>query len=214
MFHIISVGKNGFCCMERKKILMESRFYAYISRMKHIFRWSLMKNSQQESLSVHTLDTAVIAHCLGLLRNRRFGGSCNVERLVLLAMYHDCSEILTGDMPTPIKYYNPEIKEAYKEVEAVANEKLLGMLPEDLRPDYRPYFDHTGEDPELLKLLKAADKISALIKCVEEENSGNREFSKAKISITKSIMEMDLPEAKVFVEEFLPSYGLTIDELN
>ncbi len=194
--------------------MKESRFYAYISRMKHIFRWSLMKNSQQESLSVHTLDTAVIAHCLGLLRNRRFGGNCNVERLVMLAMYHDCSEILTGDMPTPIKYYNPEIKEAYKEVEAVANKKLLGMLPEDLRPDYEPFFDHSGEDPELLKLLKAADKISALIKCVEEENSGNREFSKAKTSILESIEKMELPEAKTFVEEFLPSYGLTIDELN
>ncbi len=194
--------------------MKESRFYAYISRMKHIFRWSLMKNSSEESLSVHTLDTAIIAHSLGLLRNRRFGGNCDVERLVLLAMYHDCSEILTGDMPTPIKYYNPEIKMAYKEVEAVANAKLLAMLPEDLRPDYKPFFDHSGEDPELLRLLKAADKISALIKCIEEENSGNREFSKAKLSITKNIRDMDLPEANTFLEEFLPSYGLTIDELN
>lgn len=194
--------------------MKQSRFYAYLSRMKHIFRWSLMKNSQQESLSVHTLDTAVIAHCLGLLRNRRFGGSCDVNRLVLLAMYHDCSEILTGDMPTPIKYYNPEIKAAYKEVEAVANEKLLSMLPEDLREDYRPLFCHEKEDAELLGLLKAADKLSALIKCVEEENAGNREFVKAKQSILRSIEEMRLPEADAFVEEFLPSYGLTVDELN
>lgn len=194
--------------------MQESRFYAYLSRMKHIFRWSLMKNSQRESLSVHTLDTAVIAHALGLLRNRRFGGSCDVERLVLLAIYHDCSEILTGDMPTPIKYYNPEIKAAYKEVEAVANKKLVEMLPEDLRADYAPLLEHSGEDPELLKLLKAADKISALVKCVEEENSGNKEFSKAKLSITESIKEMHLPEADAFVSEFLPSYGLTIDELN
>ena len=194
--------------------MQESRFYAYISRMKHIFRWSLMKNSQEESLSVHTLDTAVIAHCLGILRNKRFGGSCDTERLVLLAMYHDCSEILTGDMPTPIKYYNPEIKEAYKKVEVVANQKLLEMLPEDLREDYKPLLIHDGEDPELLLLLKAADKISALIKCVEEENAGNREFSKAKISITESINAMNLPEADTFLKEFLPSYGLTIDELN
>ncbi len=194
--------------------MQESRFYAYISRMKHIFRWSLMKNSTEESLSVHTLDTAIIAHCLGLLSNRRFGGSCDVERLVMLAMYHDCSEILTGDMPTPIKYYNPEIKEAYKEVEAVANKKLLEMLPEDLRPDYKPFFDHSDEDPKLLKLLKAADKISALIKCIEEENSGNHEFSKAKISITQNIRDMHLPEADTFLDEFIPSYGLTIDELN
>lgn len=194
--------------------MKQSRFYAYLSRMKHIFRWSLMKNSQQESLSVHTLDTAVIAHCLGLLRNRRFGGSCDVNRLVLLAIYHDCSEILTGDMPTPIKYYNPEIKAAYKEVEAVANEKLLSMLPEDLREDYRPLFCHEKGDEELLGLLKAADKLSALVKCVEEENAGNREFVKAKQSILRSIEEMRLPEADAFVEEFLPSYGLTVDELN
>lgn len=194
--------------------MKESKFYAYISRMKHIFRWSLMKNSQPESLSVHTLDTAVVAHCLGVLRNRRFGGNCDVQRLVMLAMYHDCSEILTGDMPTPIKYYNPDIKEAYKKVEAVANQKLLEMLPEDLRPDYEMFFDHSGEDPELLKLLKAADKISALIKCIEEENSGNHEFSKAKISITTSLEEMEIPEVKTFLTEFLPSYGLTIDELN
>jgi len=173
-----------------------------------------MKNSQRESLSVHTLDTAVIAHALGILRNRRFGGNCNVERLVLLAIYHDCSEILTGDLPTPIKYYNPDIKAAYKNIEIVANEKLLGMLPEDMRPDYEPLFNHSGEDPELLKLLKAADKISALIKCVEEENSGNKEFSKAKLSILNSIEDMRLPEADTFISEFLPSYGLTIDELN
>ena len=194
--------------------MQQSRFYAYLSRMKHIFRWSLMKNSQQESLSVHTLDTAVIAHCLGLLRNRRFGGSCDVSRLVLLAMYHDCSEILTGDMPTPIKYYNPEIKAAYKEVEAVANEKLVSMLPEDLCEDYRPLFCHEGEDPELLRLLKAADKLSALVKCIEEENAGNREFVKAKQSTLKAIEEMRLPEADAFIKEFLPSYGLTVDELN
>ena len=194
--------------------MKESRFYAYLSRMKHIFRWSLMKNSQEESLSVHTLDTAVIAHALGLLRKRRFGGECDVERLVLLAIYHDCSEILTGDMPTPIKYYNPEIKDAYKKVESVANNKLIAMAPEDLREDYASLLDHSGEDKELLKLLKAADKISALVKCVEEENSGNREFSKAKISIMKSIEDMKLPEADALIKECLPSYGLTIDELN
>ncbi len=194
--------------------MKESRFYAYLSRMKHIFRWSLMKNSQEESLSVHTLDTAVIAHALGLLRKRRFGMKCDVERLVLLAIYHDCSEILTGDMPTPIKYYNPEIKDAYKKVESVANNKLIAMAPEDLREDYASLLDHSKEDKELLKLLKAADKISALVKCVEEENSGNKEFSKAKISIMKSIEDMKLPEADAFVKECLPSYGLTIDELN
>ena len=130
----------------------------------------------------------------------------------MLAMYHDCSEILTGDMPTPIKYYNPEIKEAYKEVEAVANKKLLEMLPEDLRPDYKPFFDHSGEDPELLKLLKAADKISALIKCVEEGKSGNREFASAEKSTRESIAALKCPEADYFIENFLPAFLETIDE--
>ncbi|HPR39758.1 MAG TPA: 5'-deoxynucleotidase [Oscillospiraceae bacterium] len=194
--------------------MAESRFYAYLSRMKHIFRWPLMRNSQPESLSVHTLDTAVVAHALGLLRNRRFGGNCDVERLVLLALYHDCGEILTGDMPTPIKYFNPEINRAYKTVESFATHRLAEMLPEDLQADYLPLLDHSGEDPELLRLLKAADKISALIKCVEEENAGNREFSRAKISIGKAIADMHLPEADTFVAEFLPSYGLTLDELD
>lgn len=195
-------------------MMAQSSFYAYISRMKHIYRWSLMKNSYEESLSVHTMDTAFIAHALGLLRNKRFNGNIDVERLVMLAMYHDCSEILTGDMPTPIKYYNPEIKDAYKKVEKVANEKLVSLLPKDLQDDYRPLFTHEGEDKELLILLKAADKISALIKCVEEEKSGNTEFSKAKESTLKAILDMHVPEAEVFLSDFLPSYGLTIDELN
>ena len=191
-----------------------SHFYAMLSRMKNINRWGLMRNTRNENLSEHTLEVAFIAHALAVIGNKRLGKNINADKVAVSAMFHDTSEIITGDMPTPIKYYNPEIKEAYKEVEAVANKKLLGMLPEDLRPDYEPFFDHSGEDPELLKLLKAADKISALIKCVEEENSGNREFSKAKISIMESIEKMGIPEAKTFVEEFLPSYGLTIDELN
>lgn len=194
--------------------MSESSFYAYISRMKHIYRWSLMNNSTRESLSAHTLDTAYIAHCLGLLRNERFGGSVNVERLVMLALYHDCSEILTGDMPTPIKYFNPEIKDAYKKVEMVANRKLVSLLPEDLRKDYETLLTHEGEDGEILSLLKAADKISALIKCIEEDKQGNREFDRARESTEKSIRDMHLPEADMFLEEFIPAYGKTIDELN
>ena len=189
-------------------------FSALFTRMNYIDRWGLMRNSRRESLSEHTLATALASHLLANIAKGRFGADVRPEKVAVAALYHDMSEIITGDMPTPIKYYNPEIKEAYKQVEAVANNKLLEMLPEDLRPDYKPFFDHSDEDPELLKLLKAADKISALIKCVEEENSGNREFSKAKTSILGSIKEMELPEADTFVEEFLPSYGLTIDELN
>lgn len=193
--------------------MSQSSFYATISRIKHINRWALMKNSEMESLSVHTVDTAFIAHALGLIHNKRFGGKIDVERLVLLALYHDCSEILTGDMPTPVKYYNPEIVTAYKNVEKIANEKLVSLLPDDLKEDYRPLFTHEGEDSVVLKLLKAADKISALIKCIEEETSGNKEFEKAKESTIKSIHDLKLPEAEVFLEEFLPSYGVTLDEL-
>lgn len=193
--------------------MSESSFFAYISRMKHIYRWALMNNSSMESLSTHTVDTAVIAHCLGVLRNRRFSGNVNVEHLTMLALYHDCSEILTGDMPTPIKYYNPEIKEAYKKVENVANKKLVSLLPEDMRKDYESLFTHENEDPELLKLLKAADKISALIKCIEEEKQGNMEFVKAKESTLLSIHSMNIPEAEMFLSDFIPSYGKTIDEL-
>ena len=171
-----------------------------------------MKNSQEESLSVHTLDTWssptrwVFCGCGGLR-------PCDVDRLVQLAIYHDCSEIITGDMPTPIKYYNPEIKRAYKDVEDVANERLADIAPPELRADYAALLDHKNEDPELLRLLKAADKLSALVKCVEEENSGSREFSRAKESILASITEMGLPEADAFIAECLPSYGLTLDEL-
>jgi 5'-deoxynucleotidase len=189
-------------------------FFAYMARMKLIRRWSLMKSVTDENIAEHSAQVAQIAHAIAVIANRVYGRDVNADRITTLALYHESSEVITGDLPTPIKYYNPEIKEAYKEVEAVANKKLLEMLPEDLRPDYKPFFEHSGEDPELLKLLKAADKISALIKCVEEENSGNREFSKAKISIMESIEKMDIPEANTFVEEFLPSYGLTIDELN
>ena len=190
--------------------MKESRFYAYISRMKHIFRWSLMKNSQNESLSVHTLDTAVIAHCLGLLRNRRFGGNCNVERLVMLAMYHDCSEILTGDMPTPVKYYNSNIKSAYDEMERNAVDSLVGLLPDDLKEDFYDIFDI--KDEKLKKIVRAADKISALIKCKDEIMLGNSEFSVAEKATLKTIKELKLPAADEFLKEFLDSFSLPLDE--
>lgn len=193
--------------------MSKSKFYAYLSRMKHIYRWQLMRNSQNESLSVHSFDTAVIAHALGLLRIRKFNKECDVNRLVLLALYHDCSEIITGDMPTPVKYYNPEIKTAYKSVEKVANNRLADMAPDELKDDYRSLLDHSGEDKELLKLLKAADKISAIVKCIEEENSGNHEFVLAKQSLLESVRNMNIAEANYYIDECLPSYGLTLDEI-
>ena len=191
--------------------MSEGRFYAYLSRMKYINRWALMRNSMEENLCEHTLETAYIAHALGLISNRRCGGSVDVGRLVLAAMYHDCSEILTGDLPTPVKYDNPQIKSAYKALEAVAEDKLISMLPEDMRGDYRPLFGEQ-EDPKISELVRAADKLSALIKCTEELNLGNKEFEVAQKSTLKSIENMKCPEAEVFLHEFIPSFSLSLDE--
>lgn len=178
--------------------------------MKYIDRWALMRNTREENLCEHSYETAVLAHALATLTNRRFGGRVDAGRCVLLALYHDASEILTGDMPTPVKYYNPAIRDAYKQVEAVAADKLLSMLPEDLREEYRPLFGE-GEDMEH-RLVKAADKLSALIKCVEEERMGNREFSKARQAIFEAVRALGLPAADCFLDEFLPAYELTLDE--
>ncbi|MDE7278619.1 MAG: 5'-deoxynucleotidase [Oscillospiraceae bacterium] len=191
---------------------MEDRkFFALISRMKYINRWGLMRNAVSENISEHSLETAFIAHVLALYRNVRFGGNVNPERAALLAMYHDVTEIITGDLPTPVKYYNEEIKRQYGRVEEIAGEKIIGYLPEDLREYYRPLMGKTEEERELWQLVKAADKLSALIKCIEERNMGNRDFANAEQSTLKAIRSMKLPEAEEFIKEFLPSYGLTLD---
>ena len=188
-------------------------FFAVLSRMKYICRWGLMRNTRSENLCEHSFETAAIAHALAVLRNRRFGGQADAERAALLALFHDATEIVTGDMPTPVKYYSPRIRSAYREVEDVAREKLLAFLPEDLKADYRPLLgEPLGSDRELLPLVKAADKLSAIIKCVEEQRMGNREFAKAEASLRTAVKEMRLPEADCFLEEFLPSYSLTLDE--
>ena len=193
--------------------MSEGRFYAYLSRMKYINRWALMRNSMEENLCEHTLETAYIAHALGLISNRRCGGSVDVGRLVLAAMYHDCSEILTGDLLTPVKYDNPQIKSAYKALEAVAEDKLVSMLPEDMRGDYRPLFGEQ-EDPKISELVRAADKLSAVIKCIQEGKAGNMEFERAKAAQLASIKALCSPEADIFVAEFLPAYMLSLDELS
>lgn len=190
-----------------------AHFFAMLSRMKYINRWGLMRNTRSENICEHSLDVAVIAHALAVLRNKRFGGSVNPERAATLAIFHDATEIITGDMPTPVKYYNSEIRSAYGQVEKVAQVRLLNMLPRDLQPDYESLIaQNNPEDKELLKLVKAADKISALIKCVEERAMGNAEFGKAEEAQRQSILAMGLPEANCFLEEFLPSYSLTLDE--
>ena len=180
--------------------------------MKYINRWALMRNTIQENLSEHTLETAYIAHVLAVMRNKRHGGNVVPERCALLAMYHDCTEIITGDLPTPIKYYNPEIRDVYGEIEENAKNKLLSYLPDDLKEEYSPLFVPTEEEKELWKLVKAADKISALIKCIDERNMGNNDFVIAEKATLSSIKKLDCAEADEFLEEFLPAYGLTLDE--
>lgn len=189
---------------------MKSHFYAMLSRMKNIYRWGLMRNQRQENLSEHSLETAYIAHALALIKNRRLGGNVDPNYVAVAAMFHDTSEIITGDLPTPIKYYNADIKSVYKDIEKVAEDKLVSLLPDDLKGDfvslYRP-------DGETAKIIKAADKISALIKCIEETSSGNREFEAAKKSTLKAIKELKLKEADIFIDEFLDSFYLSLDDM-
>lgn len=198
---------------EIKGIFMDNGFFAMVSRMKYIRRWALMRNEHSENLCEHSFEVAVIAHALAVIGNKRFGKRLNGERAALLGLYHDAPETLTGDMPTPVKYYSDEVRQAYKTVEENAGKSLLSMLPEDFREEYSSAFIPEEGDTELWRLVKAADKISALIKCIEEKKAGNSEFVKAGEGIRASIEAMNLPEARVFAEEFLPSYELTLDEL-
>ncbi len=197
---------------------MEYNFFATVSRMKYIDRWALMRNSRNENLSEHSLEVAMIAHALCVIGNVRYEKNLNADRAALIGLYHDSSEIITGDMPTPVKYYNPEIKDAYKQVETIAEYKLLEKLPSDLRPAFEEIYksDNSADDKYMRRLVKAADKLSAYIKCIEEEKAGNTEFSTAKQSVGNAIKKLqeELPEVKDFVEEFLPPYGKTLDELS
>ena len=191
---------------------MQHHFFAMLSRMKYIFRWSLMRNTRTENVCEHTQEVTVIAHALALLHNKRFGGNVNVEHCVLLSMYHDVPEILTGDLPTPVKYNDVAIRDEYRRVERLSAERLLRQLPPDLEEDYRPLLLPDEADETELRIVKAADKLSALIKCIEELKAGNHEFQKARLSTEKSIREMKLPAAECFLEEFVPSFELTLDE--
>ena len=190
---------------------MKSHFFAYISRMRFIQRWALMRNTAPENVQEHSHQVAVLAHALALIRNEKFGGQVDPGLVAAAALYHDASEILTGDMPTPIKYDNPAIRTAYKDVEAVAAEKLLRMLPPELQGAYAPVL--TAVDPEVERLVKAADKLSAHIKCLEELKAGNAEFREAAAQTRKALEAFDLPEVRYFMDTFLPSFSLTLDEL-
>mgnify|MGYP001407179950 CR=1 FL=1 len=189
-------------------------FFAMVSRMKFIERWSLMRNSQPENISEHSLEVSILAHALAIISNERLGNHLDAEKAALIGIFHDATEIITGDMPTPIKYFNEDIQGAFKAVEKVAADKLLAMLPEYMRKHYEGIFFPQEEDAYLWKLVKAADKLSALIKCIEEKKAGNTEFISAEKSILLIIKEMKLREVDIFLEEFLPAYFKTLDELN
>ncbi|MGN1202825.1 MAG: 5'-deoxynucleotidase [Eubacterium sp.] len=191
---------------------MSSNFFAMVNRMKLIDRWALMRNTSKENIAEHSHCVAIIAHALALIGNKKFGKSYNAERVCLLALYHDTTEVITGDMPTPVKYYNEDIKNVYKDIEHIAGERLVAMLPEEFRADYAPLFEKQEADMELWALVKAADKISALIKCIEEKRMGNLEFEKALEAQKKLIDEIPLEEVKYFRENFLEGYYLTLDE--
>lgn len=212
-FQISAVKQSAFhACAGMGKVM--SHFFAMISRMKYINRWALMRNSFTENIAEHSQEVSVLAHALAVIGVKRLGKSFCPEKAALLALYHDSTEIITGDMPTPIKYLNPEIQQAFQQVEQSAAKRLLLMLPEDLREYYEPLYFKKEEEQELWKLVKAADKLSALIKCIEEEKAGNLEFNSAKLAIEAALNEMELEEVEIFKKEFLPSFFFSLDELN
>lgn len=189
----------------------EHNFFALISRMKYIDRWALMRNTETENIQEHSHQVAVLAHALALIANQRFGAQLDPGRVAVAALYHDATEIITGDMPTPVKYYNSTLRDSYKQVEAAAADRLLSMLPPELRPEFEPYLRES--DPESHAYVKAADKLSAYLKCVEEVKAGNSEFRLAKEQTWAALMNKPLPALQYFIDQFLPSFELTLDEL-
>lgn len=190
---------------------MSHPFFAYISRMRYISRWGLMRNTVQENIQEHSHMVSVFAHALAVIRRDVYGGTVDPGAVAAAALYHDASEIFTGDLPTPVKYQNPEIQKAYKQVEAGAADRLLGMLPQRLAPSFRPLLSET--DPEISLLVKAADKLSAYVKCLEELKAGNMEFKSAAEQTLKALNQFGMPELDYFMEQFLPAFSLTLDEL-
>ena len=191
---------------------MSYPFFAYLSRLKLIRRWSLMRNTVPENDAEHSLQVAMIAHAIAVIARDRYGKQVDPEHVLSLAVYHDATEVMTGDLPTPVKYHNDELRGAYHQLEALSADRLLSLLPDDMKPAFTPYmkqepgYDHT--------LVKAADRISAYIKCMEEQRAGNHEFDYAAENVRKSLASIDLPEVKDFLTDFLPAFDMTLDELN
>jgi 5'-deoxynucleotidase len=192
---------------------MMSHFFAYLSRMKFIRRWGLMYSTHAENIQEHSLQVALVAHALAVIRNRLYGGNIDAQRVAVLALYHDAHEVLTGDLPTPVKYFNPDIAASYHAIEAAAQQRLLGMLPEALRPDYAAFFSPEPSEPVYAELVEAADKLCAYLKCHEERAAGNPEFAHAEEVLRARVEGFNLPEVRYFLETFAPSFGLTLDEL-
>ena len=191
---------------------MSFPFFAYLSRLKLIRRWSLMRNTVPENDAEHSLQVAMIAHAIAVIARDRYGKQVDPEHVLSLAVYHDATEVMTGDLPTPVKYHDEELRGAYHRLEALSADRLLALLPEDMRPSFvqymkqEPGYDHT--------LVKAADRISAYIKCMEEQRAGNHEFDYAAENVRKSLASIDLPEVKDFLTDFLPAFDMTLDEIN
>ena len=192
---------------------MKSHFYAYISKIRWLQRWGLKRNTVPENVMEHSWEVAAIAHALALIGNRYFGGQLDVNAVVVSAIYHDCSEVITGDMPSPIKYHSPEITNAYKAIERQAEGELLSLLPEDLQSDYESVIIQEKIPHEHHRIIKAADTIAAFIKCQTEVAAGNSEFDKAAETIRQRLKELDCPEVHFFLDTFASSYTLTLDEL-
>ena len=192
---------------------MQHHFYAYMARMKLIKRWGLRHNTREENDQEHSLQVAMIAHALATYKNRRYGGNVDVEKVLLYALYHEAAAVITGDLASPIKYFNPGIRDAYKEIERMAPEKLLDYLPADVQEDFRELLVPDEESYEW-RIVKAADRISAYVKCLEEYGFGNREFLTAQENVRASVSQMNMPEAEDFMREFAPSFMLPLDALN
>ena len=193
--------------------MRKNGFFAMMTRMRNITRWGLMRNNITENLTEHSYDTAVTAHALAVIGKEKFGKDIDPGQIAAVALFHDASEIITGDLPTPVKYNNPAIQTAYKSIEQAAADSLLQMLPGELRPSYKVLFDFETDDPELYRYVKAADKISAYIKCVEELRGGNDEFRRAAVQTREAIAKMAMPEADYYMEQFAPAFSLSLDEL-
>ncbi|MCG9638508.1 5'-deoxynucleotidase [Photobacterium sp. ZSDE20] len=194
--------------------MKQSHFFAHLARMKLIQRWPLMRSVSSENISEHSLQVAFVAHALALIKNKKFDGKLNPEHIALLGMYHDTSEVLTGDLPTPVKYYNPDIAQEYKKIEAAAEQRLLSMLPEEFQDDFAPFLISGTASKEEQSIVKQADTICAYLKCLEELSAGNHEYEQAKRRLEETLEQRKSPEMDYFLTTFAPSFELSLDEIS